>query len=75
MGLWRWVFFRGRWKWRWDRELSNELGKEAKSICREVQQRREDWRKKKEKRKRERETISGKGKEKRRNKKWPDKIF
>jgi hypothetical protein len=39
---------RGRWKWRWDEELSNRLGEEAKSkLLRDYHkgERREGWRK------------------------------
>jgi hypothetical protein len=40
-------FFRGRWKWRRDGELSKDLGEEGKSSCRSFNrgERRDGWRK------------------------------
>uniref|UniRef100_A0A2N9IIJ4 Uncharacterized protein n=1 Tax=Fagus sylvatica TaxID=28930 RepID=A0A2N9IIJ4_FAGSY len=62
----KWVFcgdgfsFKGRWKWRWDGELRNGLGEEAKSSCREVSTKEGELEKNS---KGEREEISGKKKE------------
>jgi hypothetical protein len=63
---------RGRWKWRWDGELSNELGEEAKSSCRELQQRREERGLEKREGKKERgeRDDCGNEKEKRKIKQW-----
>ena len=78
-GFMEMCFFRGRWKWRWDRELSNELGEEAKSNCRELQQRREErgLEKREGKKKRgERERDDhGNEKEKRKIKQWAEYNF
>ena len=73
MGLWRWVFLRGRW----DGELSNELEEEAKSSCRELQQRREERGLKKRERKKKRGERDDRGneKEKRKIKQWAEYNF
>ena len=73
MGLWRWVFLRGRW----DGELSNELEEEAKSSCRELQQRREErgLKKREGKKKRGERDDRGNEKEKRKIKQWAEYNF